>query len=298
MRTNSIHPSTIADAELLRESNRILQPVHDRDHWPRVIQDGQSVTRLAVIDLETTGLDPRRHKAIEFSMVMLALDESGHIAAIEGGGSGLVDPGYPITPEIEALTGITSAMVAGKRINEPRAMAFLQRADYLCSFNAGFDRPHLERLLPAIPQLPWCCAMKDIDWRAIGFEPGPQAWLLAQAGYFNSAIHRAESDVQSLCTLLDHTLNDGETVMAKLLRTAREPAWRFEAKHAPFRFKEDLKEWRYSYSSRHKLWHKHVRRSDFRFEYARYRKHLGQRPAVVPLQACDRYRTEWDWRPA
>lgn len=58
-----------------------------------------------VLDVETTGLDPARDKIIEIAVVRL---EGGDIARQY---QTLVNPGRPIPPAIERLTGINDAMV-------------------------------------------------------------------------------------------------------------------------------------------------------------------------------------------
>lgn len=277
---------------------RVLRPVHRRDYWPRVVPPGTEVTRLVVLDLETTGICPTRYRAIEFAAAMLCIGPDGRIVAIEGGGSALIDPGHPISREIEQLTGISDDMLAGQGIDAEKTAAFLARGDYVCSYNAQFDRAHLEVLLPDLPPLNWCCAMTDVKWRDLGFETGPQGWLLAQTGHFNPSVHRAASDVQSLCTLLSYELNDGDTIAGRLIEAARAPAWRFEAKCAPFASKDELRELRYTWSARHKRWHKHVRDEDYRRDLALYRAKIGGEPAIVELPATDRYRPDWTWRPS
>lgn len=277
---------------------RILRPVEGRDHWPRQAPAALPIKRVAVLDTETTGIDPLRHTVIELCIAMCCVDAAGRIVAIEQVASVFNDPGVPLTPEVAALTGITNEMIAGEGFNHEQVIAHLLTADYVVSYNAAFDRAHLEQLLPDLPALPWACAMNDIPYRELGFEPGPQGYLLAQCGRYNPNVHRAIADVQSLVNLLAHEHSDGETLMAKLLRAADEPAWRLEATDAPYRFKGDLKEWLYAFSGKHKLWHKHVRPSDFRAEYARYRQLIGQRPSVVPLPASERYRADWTWKPA
>lgn len=277
---------------------RILRPVHPRDHWRREVPTGTEVTRLAVLDLETTGICPSRYRAIEFAVAMLCIDTNGRIVAIEGGGGTLIDPGHAICAEIEKLTGISDDMLVGQTIDAEYTAAFLSQADFVCSFNANFDRAHLEVLLPGLPPIDWCCAMADLKWRDLGFEPGPQGWLLAQAGHFNPSVHRAASDVQSLCTLLAHELDDGTTIAGRLLDAARAPAWRFEAKNAPYSAKDDLRELRYAWSSRHKRWHKHVRADEYERDLAIYRAKVGGEPAIVELPPSQRYRPDWTWRPA
>ncbi len=61
---------------------------------------------FVVVDLETTGLDPRRNKIIEFAGMVL---QDG---AVVDEFATLLNPGEPIPPEITELTGITDDLVA------------------------------------------------------------------------------------------------------------------------------------------------------------------------------------------
>lgn len=62
-------------------------------------------SRLAIIDLETTGTDPTRDRVTE--VAILLVDDG----VLVGEWSSLVNPGVPIPPEIQALTGIRDDMV-------------------------------------------------------------------------------------------------------------------------------------------------------------------------------------------
>jgi len=63
-------------------------------------------TKYAVIDIETTGGQPKRDKIIEIGIVLYDGEkETGRYET-------LIDPGYSIPPQITRLTGITGAMVA------------------------------------------------------------------------------------------------------------------------------------------------------------------------------------------
>ena len=88
-----------------------------------------------VLDLETTGLDPNNELIIEFAAVKVR-----HGKVIDTFQS-LCDPGYPIPPVIEALTGITTEMV--RCCPNPRSVLpdFLDFVgdDYIIGHNVLFD---------------------------------------------------------------------------------------------------------------------------------------------------------------
>ena len=65
---------------------------------------------IAFVDLETTGTRARADRITEVGIVRVAVDAQGGPPSVESWSS-LVDPGIPIPPEIQALTGITDAMV-------------------------------------------------------------------------------------------------------------------------------------------------------------------------------------------
>jgi DNA polymerase-3 subunit epsilon len=64
--------------------------------------------KFAVVDLETTGGTPETGRIIEIGIVLL--DDFEVVDTF----SALVDPGMPIQPFVQNLTGITDEMVSGK----------------------------------------------------------------------------------------------------------------------------------------------------------------------------------------
>ena len=85
---------------------------------------------LAFVDLETTGTGAATDAITEIGIVRVEGDtESGtHPQVTEW--STLVNPGVPIPPEIQALTGITNALVRD-------APTFAQVADEVVARTAG-----------------------------------------------------------------------------------------------------------------------------------------------------------------
>lgn len=96
--------------------------------------------KVVAFDLETTGLEMERDRVLEFCFVELDenLDELGRW-------SRLVDPGIPVSKEIEELTGISTAMVKGQlpfASHAARIQALVSGAT-LIAHNAAFDVPFL-----------------------------------------------------------------------------------------------------------------------------------------------------------
>lgn len=96
--------------------------------------------RLAALDTETTGFDPRLgHRVVEVACVPI---DDGRIGEAW---SALVDPGCAIPPDAARVHGITNEMVRGR----PRATDIAAELDARCAgrilvlHNAAFDVPFL-----------------------------------------------------------------------------------------------------------------------------------------------------------
>lgn len=299
MNSSNLTPGTPGCNDTASGQPRILKAVRARNDWPRRAREGEKFRRICVLDTETTGLNLAKHKIIELCAAIVDVSDTGRIVAVRSVMTGLVDPGHALPPEIVELTGLTDAVLAGESICPQQLAELLEYCDGVIAFNSQFDRPFIEKHIGRHVPVPWGCAMADVAWRKCGFESGPQGFLLNQAGYFMPTAHRAKDDVLALINLLDHVCSDGKSVMAKVLEAMDAPAWRFEASSAAYGFGDDLWEQRYRFAKErtHKVWHKHVRLSEFREEYRWYKETIGKRPVVVPLPASERYRANDTWMP-
>ena len=271
---------------------RVLHRIKPLDQWEAPKGAGPLHMKVAVLDLETTGLDPQYDEIIEIAAAIIQIDAQGRVVAVESMQTGLQQPSRPSEPNIAQITGIDDAMVEGKRICPHAITAYLGQAHACLCFNAEFDRRHLEELVPQVGEMPWICAMRDVPWRDLGFDGAAQNYLLAQAGMFNPVAHRARDDVASLIHLLAHERRDGRTVMGHALQGAQAPSWRFEATNLPFRFRKDVRRRSYRYSFRG-VNHKLVRSADYDADLAWYRSVVGEDPSIVPVDWVERYRADW-----
>jgi len=94
--------------------------------------------RLAFVDVETTGSSPARERVTEIGLVRVDFD--GEATRVDEW-STLVNPGVPIPPEIEWLTGITNEMVRAAPPFEAVAQDLIDRLDgaVFVAHNARFD---------------------------------------------------------------------------------------------------------------------------------------------------------------
>lgn len=289
-------PSNTAALGTDDDQTRVLRRITPLQEWQPPASASPPFTEIAVIDLETTGLDPQYDEIIEIAAAIIQIDTQGRIIAVESMRTGLQQPTRPIEPNIAKITGIDDTMVAGKRICANSIAEYLGRAQACLSFNAAFDRRHLEMLVPVVAEMPWICAMQDVPWRDLGFDGRAQGFFLMQSGLFNPTAHRAADDVTSLTHLLAHECCDGKTVMAHALEGAKAPSWRFEASDLPHRLQNDA--FRSGYRrSYHGVYHKLVRELDHDAEVAWYRELVGRDPTIVPVDWVDRYRADWTWEP-
>jgi DNA polymerase III subunit epsilon len=100
---------------------------------------------LAIVDLETTGAHPAWDRVTEIAVVEV---QDGDVVSEW---STLVNPGTSIPPAIQALTGITNAMVAGAPAFEDLAAGLYERLEgrvfvaHNARFDYGFLRHEFER---------------------------------------------------------------------------------------------------------------------------------------------------------
>jgi DNA polymerase III subunit epsilon len=214
-----------------------------------------STTRIAVVDCETDGLDPESNKIIELAVVKLTIDDiAGDLTDISPPVSWLEDPKRPLTPEIENLTGLTDADLAGKSFDEEVIAACFDDVDVIVAHNARFDRAFFKRRFPGLDHA-WACSLAEVDWLAHGFDSGRSVTsLLTASGHFPDQAYRAGPDAWAVAALLVMPGYDGRTIGAHLIERARKPTYRLHAEQAPFAVKDSLKAAGYRWCDQRKSW--------------------------------------------
>ena len=234
---------------------RVLRRLKPRLEWPT--RSGQKTLRVVVLDTETTGLDHTKDKIIELALLRVDVDcATGRpVGAVEVFDE-LEDPGMAIPKEAVAITGITDADVAGKRLDEARIAALMDGTDVVIAHNAGFDRPFCEARLPLFRNFAWACSFADLDWKAQGRGSSKLESLAQEIGLFYEA-HRAEMDCHALLAVLVAPLPKApeSTALARLLASAQTPFFRLQAMGAPFDAKDLLKARGYRWSAELRVWH-------------------------------------------
>ena len=219
---------------------RVLRRVPDVCRYATA--DDSVLPRLGlIVDVETTGLDPDRHKIIELAILPFHFSPAGIIYDVLPYYAGFEDPREPIPPKVVDLTGITDAEVRDQALDDAAVASLVESSSLVIAHNAGFDRRFLERRFPLFVDKPWACSFSQIPWPEEGLASRKLDYILGQLGFFFDD-HRAVADCQAVLHLLNLDLpRSGRPIFNTLLETARRPNIRIWAVEAPFDAKDALK---------------------------------------------------------
>jgi DNA polymerase III epsilon subunit-like protein len=172
-----------------------------------------------VLDIETTGLDPRADRVWEIAAVRVeGGSEVGRYHAI-------LDPGIPIPPEIQQICGVTQDEIDRDGVPPVDALHQLEgflRGAVVVTHNVEFDAPFIEverqRALIRDPLITECsCSLTAARWylpdlRTHALEP-----LAKSLGIPLDNAHRADRDVEATAGVV-------RELLAIATRTAADPA--------------------------------------------------------------------------
>ncbi len=250
----------------LKKLEQLIQaPAYASSEW--IAANPDLVRTGVVIDVETTGLNRNDDQVIEIGLRRFTFNrENGDILEAATFYQGLQDPGQPLSPEIQALTGLTDAMLEGQKIDWDAVNSHLDSAHIIVAHNAGFDRPFIDRYARSSAAKIWGCSLKQIDWSAKGYSSQKLEILSIYHGFFTDA-HRALSDVNALTYLLSHRDEaTGHTYFYELIENARKPFTRIFATGAPFESKDLLKRRGYNWDTAQRVWMKSIFTADLAAE--------------------------------
>lgn len=286
-------------AKLLNESGqfRVLRRFRARERYHGIV--GELVKRALFVDVEATGTDPERDTVIELGGVLFEYGiETGRIGVVGPARSFLEDPGRPIPEDVVDLTGITDAMVRGRRIDDAAFLDLAAAADLVIAHNASFDRRIIERRLPTFPRKPWACSMREVPWERHYKARSTKLdyLLIVHCGEIIDG-HRAADDCRVGIHLLATPGDDGSLPMRRLLDSCRCSMRRVWATGAPYRVKGTLKARQYRWNDgtdgRRRAWHREIRPEQLDEELSWLRDHAydgraGQW-AIEKVDAYSRY---------
>ena len=154
--------------------------------------------KTAIIDLETTGLDPKIEEIIEIGTLIVSFTNEEGFIAVELADNQLQQPNKAISEEITKITGITNNDVAGKSIDWHGLAKKIADVDLIICHNAYFDRNFMELQTPEhfsslIKSKAFGCSSRGVKWASLGFEGAKLEYLNLKMGFFYDG-HRALVD--------------------------------------------------------------------------------------------------------
>lgn len=220
----------MAQALEASDDYRVLRRLTPR---PVVNPPDGTPTRIGLfVDVETTGLESSTDEVIELAMVPFTFGTDGRIFEVGKPFEQQAEPTQPVPLDVQQLTGISPASLAGKRIDLFEIARYAKAADLIVAHHAQFDRPFLERLSPVFQQKPWACSMSQIDWKELGYESTKLEYLALRTGFFFDG-HRAVCDCFAGIELLASRVGESNA-MSQLLRRALQTTWRVGVTGSPF----------------------------------------------------------------
>ncbi len=162
---------------------------------------------LAFVDLETTGMRAEDDRITEVAIVRVDMDPDGGPPRVAEWSS-LVDPEMPIPPVIQALTGITNAMVATAPTFSAIASQIEARLEgaLFIAHNARFDHGFLKHAFARVGRPMVARALCTVrlsrrlypDAQGHGLDA-----IVARHGLTNTARHRALGDARVLWSFIE-----------------------------------------------------------------------------------------------
>ena len=205
-------------------------------------------TVVTFLDTETTSLEIPEARIIELAMLRCRYGPSGRLVEISGRFDGLEDPGIPIPKDVVDITGITSEMVRGHRLDPVAVREWLGEDPLIVAHNARFDRQIFERRFREMNRYRWACSVQGIPWYGMGYRSSSLPLLLEQEGWFFDA-HRAHADCLAVSWML-HTVPGSlgqliESAADRMVVTASGPTYavRSDLGKRGYKFNGDKKNW-------------------------------------------------------
>ena len=252
---------TFEDMATTLESSGDYRILRRLQYIPPVADFDRSKALVGIsLDVETTGLVPLEDEIISLAMVPFYFcGRTGRVLEVLPAFNRLREPSKPISDFITRLTGIDSAMVAGREIGLHEVIQFASQADIVIAHNASFDRKFCEAGFPgAFEHLPWTCSMGDCDYGAEGIEGTKLCYLASGLGFFYGR-HKALEDALAVIRIVGTPLPvSGTTPLSALLDAAVATTVRVWAVGADYTDKHVLKgrgyRWNSGEDGRPKAW--------------------------------------------
>lgn len=187
-----------------------------------------SVRTGLVVDIETTGPDPKRHEVVEVSVIPFSFTANGNLLEARTAYRGFRQPAYPMSDAVMQITGITNKDVRGMGPAE-YLDGIIGDASLIIAHGAPNRRPFLEKVCERFACLPWACCETQVPWLAEGFASAEIRDILQGHGKFygtNRAFRRCEALIEIIALPLPKS---GKPTLGVLLNAVRRPTFRIWA---------------------------------------------------------------------
>lgn len=190
------------------------------------------ISRIAIIDLQSKGKNPKSAKLVELAVVVLEIDrDSCKPLKVVEQHHWFQDPEeeHELSEGYTKMTGITQEMVQGKSIDSPTMEAIIDTVDVFVAYNAGYVRPILEEQFPSLESSIFACVRNQIEWTVKGHECRSLSHLCRDHRWYNDGL-RMNERCAVVIKLLSEGGADGENYLEELISRAEEPLITIEAK--------------------------------------------------------------------
>jgi DNA polymerase III subunit epsilon len=224
--------------------------------------NADSLSLGVVIDLETSGTYAHIDQVIEIGMILFSFNpKDGALIEIVEEYSSLNEliPGTgSLSLFVKQLTELTEEKLKGHKIDWDKVNLLLKKADIVIAHNARFDRSFMDKESLISQSRLWGCSMSQVDWMKHGFKTKSLELLSQRFGFFSDS-HRALIDAKSTLHIITHfKQNKSETYLRELLKNTKIQRVLLEATNSPFESKDLLRERRYRWSTKKRVWSKTV----------------------------------------
>lgn len=160
----------------------------------------------ACIDIETTGIDPKRHKIIELCIGGFKYSRSsGSILGLVEIYNSLQDPLCKIPIDSIAIHGINNQMVHHADIDWATVQRIINNSDFLVAHNYSFEKSFLSKIQNISIDKKWRCSMNMPEWEKNHNQKSKKLELLTKSHNILHIPHRAFGDVLATVHLLGTT---------------------------------------------------------------------------------------------
>jgi len=208
--------------------------------------DKRSLRFCALLDTETTGMNPASDRTIEVAVMLFDLKHAQPVISFASLIKGEADnAAFPVN-------GIPAAMLPEARESERVWAAVrwvIEPAAVIVAHNSDFDR----QFTPDLGK-PWVDSESDIIWPGSqkGGRGGSLSHLALSMGVGVASAHRAMCDVDTLSRILTRLAEKGHDLEAMLMHAMR-PKAMFHSL-APFEQKDIVKEAGFRWDPDRKVW--------------------------------------------